>query len=356
MNIDLLSADDLPAELIARWHELQSQTPELASPYFRPEFVQAVAAVRPNVEAAVLRDGDRVVGFFPFERYAGSIARPVGGRLSDYQGVIATAALNWRIEDILRGCQLKAWEFDHQLACQHQLAPFFAKAGQSRQLNLSAGYDTWLESRRAAAKTVNETLRKFRKLQRDYTIRFVWHTSDEAVFQQLMIWKSEQYRRTGADDLFANQPIVALLRRIWQTQQPHFAGVLSALYANDNLAAVHFSMQSGPMLHSWFPAYDPALGKHSPGASLLLSMAQEAVEHGATCIDLGKGDEEYKLALASDSVPLGEGVVETRAIAGAVRMGWRVAKDWVKQTPLKAPAKASLRWLRSMQTWIGAAR
>jgi CelD/BcsL family acetyltransferase involved in cellulose biosynthesis len=132
--------------------------------------------------------------------------------------------------------------------------------------------------------------------------------------------------------------------------------VLSAVYANERLAAVHFYMRSGPRLHSWFPAYDLEFGKYSPGVCQLLLMAQHAPERGVDCIDLGKGTEEYKLMFASRSVMLGEGAIETRRLSAAMRSGWRQAKEWVKQTPLQSPARASLRWLRHVQQWVGANR
>ena len=71
------------------WSQIQRDNEELASPYFRPEFTQAVASVRGDVEVAVLEDHGEIVGFFPYQRGRGGVARPVGGRLSDFQGVVA---------------------------------------------------------------------------------------------------------------------------------------------------------------------------------------------------------------------------------------------------------------------------
>lgn len=353
MNIELLSGRDLPADLLARWHEIQSTTPALASPYFRAEFVQAAAAVRSNIEVAVLREAGKVVGLFPFARHQGVVARPVGGRLSDYQGVICPADVEWTIPELLSGCRLKAWEFDHQLASQSQLTPFFEQVARSPTMDLGAGYEAWMAARRAVTTVLTEPLRKFRKLQREHSIRFEWHTLDEAVFTQMLAWKTQQYLRTGLDDLFAIEWIERLVRSIWHTQQPHFGGVLCALHANDRLVAAHFCMRSGGTLHSWFPAYDAEFGKYSPGMALLLFMAQHAQEHGIACIDLGKGAEDYKLALADGAVEIGEGAVDTRMLAATMRSSWRRARDWVKQTSLERPARASLRWLRSIKTWLG---
>lgn len=353
MKIDLLPVRDLSPHLVAQWDEIQRSRAEFSSPYFRPEFVRTVAAVRDNVEVGVLHRGGRVMGFFPFERRRRAVATPVAGKLSDYQAVICRPDCEWTVRGLLAGCRVSAWEFDHQIACQHQFAPFVVNAGQSPQLDLSAGFQAWQQERRGA-RLLDGMLRKLRKLEREQDVHFEWHTTAERAFEQLQAWKVEQYCRTGATNVFAHEWVVRLLRDIWHTQLPGFAGVFSTLHINGALAAVHFNMRSERELHSWFPAYNPALSNYSPGTCLLLMIAREAAVYGVTCIDLGKGDEEYKLAMANRSVLLGEGVVETRRIAGTVRAGWRVAKDWVRQTPLKAPAKASLRWLRSMQTWIGA--
>jgi CelD/BcsL family acetyltransferase involved in cellulose biosynthesis len=355
MRVEAIPIRDLSPDLVVRWEDILKASPELASPYFRPEFVQLAAGIREGVEIGVIRDAQEIAGFFTFERH-GAIARPVGGTLSDYQAVIAATGVPWTVEEIMAGCGLKAWEFDHQLASHAQLAPHFIATGHSRLMDLSPGYEPYVELRKAAAKTLGETLRKFRKFQREHDVRFVWHTTDEDVFQQLLSWKSEQYVRTGVIDLFAMEWVIALLREIWHTQTPQLAGVLSAMYAGDKLAAVHFSMRSGPRLHSWFPAFDVSLAKYSPGACQLLFMAQHAAEQGVDCIDLGKGDEEYKLMFASRSVELGAGAVETRQLSAALRNGWHSAKQWVKQSPLREPARASLRWLRKAQPWIGANR
>lgn len=348
MKYELITAAELDATLVKRWDAIQRAAPELASPYFRPEYVQTVADVRANVQVAVISDAAEIVGFFPFERLHDT-AYPVGANLSDYQGVIAKADVQWSADELMRCCHLRGWVFDHQLASQHQLSPYFVKEAESRRMDLSAGYENWYAARTAESKALAETARKLRKFQREHSIRFEWHTTESRAFEQLLSWKSSQYQRNGLVDLFALGWPRDLLHRIWQTKEPNFRGVLSAMYAGEQLVAIHFSMQSGSMLHSWFPAYDPAFSKHSPGAGLLLLMAQPAHPHGVTCIDLGKGDEPYKLTLADHGVPLAEGAIETRAVTAVVRSGWQRARDWVRNSPLRTPARASLRWLRRVQ-------
>ena len=353
MHIEHLLVRELPNELIARWNEIARGAPELASPYLRPEFAQAVAAVRPNVEVGILHDGATVSGFFPFERVGGCVARPVGGRLSDYQAVIAPAEALWNVKDLLRGCRLRGWEFDHHIAAQRQLAPYVSSLSNSWRIDLSTGFDAFVAGRKAAgAGALGEMLRKSRKLHREHDVRFAWHVTDEVVFDQLLAWKSEQYRRSELTDLFRFPWIVALLKDIWRKRDPRFAGVLSALFVNNQPAAIHFGMQSGTLLHSWFPAYDYSLGKYSPGSALLLCLLQHAAEHGVAMVDLGKGDDEYKLTFANNALPLAEGIIETRPIAAALRRGWQATRDWVRDSSFREYSRRPVRWLRQMREWV----
>jgi CelD/BcsL family acetyltransferase involved in cellulose biosynthesis len=111
-------------------------------------------------------------------------------------------------------------------------------------------------------------------------------------------------------------------------------------------------MQSVALLHYWFPAYDVGLGKYSPGNNLVLFLLQQANDHGVACIDLGKGDEDYKLAISTQSVPLAEGVVETRPVSAVLRRSWGQARDWVRQSPFHDSARVPIGWLRRMREWL----
>ncbi len=349
MKITSLPALQLSPDLVSRWHDILEQTPQLAGPYFRPEFVAAVAEERAGVEVAVLEDAGQVIGFFPYERNRWNVAQPVGSRLSDYQGVIASPDVPWNPDEIMSALGLSAWEFDHQLACQTPLAPHFAKLAGSPVIDVSGGCEAWLENRKAAGGAIKEILRKGRKLERESTtFEFAWNAADTGAFRQLLAWKSAQYARTGAPDIFRESWIVALLDRIRHLQGPHLSGVLSTIRTDGRLLAVHFGMQAGNTLHSWFPAYDPEQSRCSPGQVLLLKIAEAAAAHGVTRIDLGKGSEEYKLALANTSVEIAEGSIDRRPFAASVRRGWSATRDWVKRSPLGTPARSTLRWLRSV--------
>src|SRR5262245_53338141 len=89
VSVEVVSVRAVTPELTQSWHTLQDANPSLGSPCFSPEFTQAVAAVQQDVEVAVVRHQGSVAGILPFERKAGEVGTPVGGIVSDYQGLIS---------------------------------------------------------------------------------------------------------------------------------------------------------------------------------------------------------------------------------------------------------------------------
>ena len=87
MNIRTTKPQLLTPEELGAWRTMQADAAH--SPFFRPEFTQAVAAVRDDVEVAVLDIQQQPVGFFPYQRSRRNVARPVAGRMSDFQAMIA---------------------------------------------------------------------------------------------------------------------------------------------------------------------------------------------------------------------------------------------------------------------------
>ena len=79
--------------------------------------------------------------------------------------------------------------------------------------------------------------------------------------------------------------------------------MLSLLYAGDQLIAGHFGMRSPTTWHYWFPSYDNAFAKYSPGVMLLLKMAEVAPAMGIRIIDMGCGLHSYKERLMNGFVP-----------------------------------------------------
>lgn len=315
------SAQSLASECIERWSELQRIDPALDSPFFRPEFTAAVAQTRNDVFVAVLEDAGRTVGFLPFQRTARAIGKPVGGRLSDFQGLILEPGAGGNPRLIVRACGLRAFEFPRGLASQQLLAPFADKRSSSPRVDLAEGFQSYCRLRSAVgSKVVAHVESKARKCAREVgPLRFTADDGDVGALLQLISWKSAQYRRTSSVNTFASDWATDLLERIVAMRGPDFAGVLSTLYAGDHLVAMHMGMRSKHVLHWWFPTYNPAFARYSPGLVLLLRIAQSAEALGLRAIDLGAGDELYKRRFADDGVPLVEGSVVNSATVRATR-------------------------------------
>jgi CelD/BcsL family acetyltransferase involved in cellulose biosynthesis len=163
VNIRSIAADQLTPEQVAAWASIQRADAALASPYFRPEFTQAVAAVRNDVEVGLLEDGGEPVGFFPFQRSGRNVARPVGGKMSDFQGVLARPDLAWDPRQLLQGCGLAAWHFDHLLASQQPLQPYHWSVAPSPYIDVSAGWEGYQSQQLATHRnSFKRVLRKAR--------------------------------------------------------------------------------------------------------------------------------------------------------------------------------------------------
>src|SRR6185295_6906115 len=131
MNVEVIKPNELTAELLARWDEIQSHNAALSNPYFRPEYAKAIARLRNDVEIAVLEQHGLPCGFFAYQRDRWNGAAPVGGRISDYQGVVAVPDLKWTADELLKKARLRGFRFDHLLAGQAEWSAGVAKVHDS---------------------------------------------------------------------------------------------------------------------------------------------------------------------------------------------------------------------------------
>jgi CelD/BcsL family acetyltransferase involved in cellulose biosynthesis len=172
----------------------------------------------------------------------------------------------------------------------------FADFLQALKQGGSHSFHKWVASKRRACRDLGP-------------LRFEYHVSDRRELEALLHCKSAQYKRTGATDIFERGWTRDLLARIhaWQTEV--FAGVLSVLYAGDQAIAWHLGMRSRSVLHYWFPAYRLEFSSYSPGFILLFDLIERAAERGLRKLDLGAGEEPYKVRLATSSIAVARGVI-----------------------------------------------
>jgi CelD/BcsL family acetyltransferase involved in cellulose biosynthesis len=354
VNITTIAGRDLSPELARAWGALQRANPDLSSPFFHPEFTRCVASVKPNVEIAVIEDGGRIVAFFPFERIFRSLGEPVGGLLSDYHGLVSAGGLNADFArlDLLRACKLIAWDFSRLPASQSRFHGQTHAMIASPQIELPDGYPAYAERKRACGSNlIDRSAYLARRLGREIgPLRYVAHETDRRILDHILSWKSAQYERTGKPDIFRASWTRALVSAIHDAQTEGFAGVLSTLYAGDQLIAGHFGMRSRDSWHYWLPSYNRDFSKYSPGLILILKMAESAAQFGVRMIDLGAGMSQHKARLATGSVMLSAGSIELSTWRSMRRNVQRNIVAGVLNTPLEAPARAIVRSWRALKS------
>ncbi|MGD9722718.1 MAG: GNAT family N-acetyltransferase [Pirellulales bacterium] len=353
MNIRSVKFDRLTSEELATWSAIQLGNEVYSSPYFRPEFTQAVAAVRDDVEVAVLEESGRAVGFLPFQRTPWNGGRPIGGRLSDYHALIAGPDVLCEPVEIVRACRLSSWHFDHLVAAHPSFTRYAWSFAESPYIDVSDGFEAYMRQRGNTRGVMSEYGQKKRKLEREIgPVRYERHVADRAVLATLIEWKSEQYRRTKVDNIFAFPWVINLLEQIMQFDSPHIAPIMSVTYCGDQIAAINFGMRAGTVLHPWFPAYNVDFGKYSPGTLHWVATLQDAEDMGVKRIDLVSGGETYKQRFSSGTIRVAQGAIDPRPSLAAARRAWRRTREIVRSSPVYSRVRGPVRMLHNVKAWL----
>ncbi len=312
-KIEILNANELSESDWAFWRECHLCNPALDSPYFHPQFVRELLGIGRRVCVAVVSTAGQAAILFPFEQNR-IVGRPAGWPMCDFQSPISMPSAGFDLEEFMRATGLKAYLFDHILVARKEFRPFFERVVPSPYMEVAGGlegYKSRLTDRNKV--TLSDTLRCMRKAVRELgPLRLEFLSADEALLEQLIAWKREQHARTRANDLLGRAEQRAYLSDLLKLRDPEFRGALSGLWAGERLLAIHMGMMARGILHWWFPAYDRNFANYSPGRLMLAKLTEEAPAHGLLRIDLGKGDDAYKLKAMTGATMVAEGYIETR--------------------------------------------
>ncbi len=305
--VRVLKPADLQPHHFSAWRGCILDNPQLASPFFSPEYSLAVARVISNVYIGVQEEDDESVAFLPFELSSNGIGTRL--RLCDLQGIVSLPGKISGVREFIQKCGLRAWDFDHLIADQAAFTLFHRNLEVSNCMDLSEGFDAYLAERNASGtKLIKKTRNLEKRLEREHgSLRFEMHVAEPSVLNRLLEWRTAKYPGSR------HQPEIVsnILNQLLLEQSPDCQGTLSVLYVNEKIAACHFGLRSKTVWHYWFPAYNPCYEMYSPGNILLLRMAEAAPPLGITTIDLGKGEQDYKKRFANKTVPIAEGYVST---------------------------------------------
>ena len=103
--------------------------------------------------------------------------------------------------------------------------------------------------------------------------------------------------------------------------------------------AAHYGMIENDLLHYWYPAYDPKYSIYSPGTALFTAIVAAASENGIRCIDMGYGEQPYKLKQTDTTSIVGFGSL-SRSKFHLNRRRWEAtAREAIKKAPMKGTLK-----------------
>lgn len=339
---------DLTAAETVRWLELRASNPDLDSPYFHPQFAAAVAATRPGVRVILGEDVSGVITSFLPVQFDKKSCRPVGSPAADFQGPICAPGVDFDVVAALRVAGASSYAFDHMRDRIPAMEPWTLDRQQSPYLDVSGGMEGYLSRvDRSGKDKVAEARRLTRKAERDHgPVHFVAQSVDAAVLDTVIARKRDQYSRTGARDYFSDPKHVLLLHRLLETREADFGGMLSAVYAGPHLLAAHFGLRAGPVLHWWFPVYDPAFARLSPGWLLLNAVIDATPDLGLERIELGRGVDDYKRRAMTGYHTVSEGVVIANPLRRSLALGRRQAVAAVRRSRLAPALRGAVRFAR----------
>jgi CelD/BcsL family acetyltransferase involved in cellulose biosynthesis len=359
IQIETVEPTQLSSTDVAAWRALQIATGR-TSPFLSPHWAQACAAVpgpdQRGARVAILRRDGEAVGFFA-ARAHGLTAGPVGAPMCDYQGLVARQ--DSRIEPcaLVRALGVRRFDFDSMPFDQADFQLCHRGLSTSYVIDLSGGFNAYVAARRSAGTDIfQDTAKKRRKLEREQGEVVFAPSRDAAAFDQLLAWKRAQYRMTRQPDIFEAGWTRDLLQTLFERPaQPYastpeasdFGGALFTLHVGGRLAAGHFALRQGPVLHAWFIAHDEAFSKYSPGVILIADILRWGAGQGVVEVDLGPGDYRFKQSLANLARPVAHGYVGLPGAATALRAAayrLRRAAEALPLGPMSAlPGKAMRR-------------
>ncbi|MBN1171690.1 MAG: GNAT family N-acetyltransferase [Micromonosporaceae bacterium] len=347
-NVDLVSLDRLTGEDLETWHRLRSANPFLDSPYFHPGFAQALhARVHPVLVAVGRGNAGQVLALLPCHRTRATL-RPAGWPAADFQGPVLAPGSAFPLPLLLTG-GIRRFTFDHLVEVCDGVLPWVESKRISPFLDVTGGLDGYLgRVVRSGREHLKQARRDAVKAQRQYgSLRFTPTSHDATALDHLIALKRAQYARTGARDYFAGAGRVSLLHDLLHTRDPAFGGLLSTLHAGEHLIAAHFGLRSGPVLHWWFPVYDPAFARLSPGWMLLREMVLAAPALGLNRIDLGRGEDDYKRRAKTGETVVCQGVVTRCQASRVLRTASRSLAAALASSPAGPVLRRTIRTIRN---------
>lgn len=313
----LLRFDEVTEDLWSQFHALRDARPRYNDPFFDPEYARLVSQVRPDVRLGLAFEGEELVGVWPIHRRPGAWARPIGGPFSDWHGPVLSVNTDLTAHAFLRGMGVLGMSSFGWLPQDRESEGRLTIAGANMS-DVSAGWDSFIENQGERwPKHFKKMRRLARNMERDFSeVEFRFDDESDDTFSRLIFLKREQFRRTGRHDVLGTRWVHQLLDALRHQKDESFRLRLISLHLDGQHAASELVLQSRNVIHGWITAYETDYAQYSPGNFVVQFMLEEmANRDGPKVYDAGPGLDHYKRHYSNFQLPVGSGVVRSRAIA-----------------------------------------
>lgn len=321
LDVETIHPSLLSAVDAVLWRSLAASEESFGNPLLGPDFAQAVGKVREDARVAVVRRAGETVGFLPFHRRPGGLARPIGSPLSDYHGLVSRPGAGLRVGDVLRAADVRLFRYSG-LIDPYALFPASPETRRTAYLIDLSGTtaEAYLEAVRAESpKKIKNYRRLDNKLDREVgEVRLVAGDLSRDAFNLLIDWKREQLARTGSHDFLRADWTRELMADLFTTRDGAMRGLMINLYAGDTLVGGHFGVRQGATYHPWIASTNPEMAAWSPGQIFFLRAIAAMPELGLTRYDLGPGHDHYKRAYGLKTIQIDENAATAAGVAGRV--------------------------------------
>ncbi len=320
------------------WRQFMAVTPHLQRAFFTHAFALACERAHHRAYVAVLRQGPDIVGFLPFQ-FAGpwqqrvGLAERIGGALSDHAGIVAKPSFDIDPPNLLRLCRLSILFMDHLSDGQAEFGLLGLDTRLGHVVDLRNGVSSYFASLKATHKKLFQDTERRQKLAHSQfgEIKYSFNTRpDWRDVSELLEHKRQQYIRTKVKDVFFDNSYIKIISNIISMHDTVCQPVLTRISAGGRILAQHLGLIHAGRLSYWFPVYDVAARKVSPGRMLLWHTIATAEQHELRWIDRGEGDSQAKRDFSTGIQHFGRAnwcaVGWRPLIAGTLqRVAWRLS-------------------------------
>jgi CelD/BcsL family acetyltransferase involved in cellulose biosynthesis len=346
-SVRMVRFDRLTAQELDCWYAFRAANSHLDSPFFDPGFARAVHESGRDVHVVVSERAGNINALLACHRER-SLLRPVGWPGADFQGPVLPPDTSFAPLALLTG-GIRGYAFDHLLEPCPDFEPWVESRMVSPFLDVTGGLNGYLgRASRSGKDNMAQARRQARKAEREFgPVRFVAESLDPAMLDRVVDLKRAQYAATGVKDYFDQPDRLLLLSLLLRTRDSSFGGMLSTVHFGDQLAAAHFGMRAGNVLHWWFPVYDPGFARLAPGWILLRELTEAAASLGITRIDLGRGEDEYKRRAKTGESSVCQGLVTRSGARQAMRKVHHAVVTATKSSPVGPQVRKLVRIVRA---------